>query len=290
MFKSLHKKYKLFFILFYPLILIKRHSRKRIIKIKQDIYEESLGIIKDGVALVDVKDFSGTFQLGYRSEIFKRLFLYKRYEYESTEIVRKYVQPEKDVLDVGANIGLFSVLFSNLINDENKVLALEPNPTALKHLYKNIEGNNWINKVVVYEGVATNKKDSFHMNVIDGLEEYSSLGEIIHPKVAEKVSKRIKVNGNTIDNLVKDFNLNPGFMKIDAEGAEFEILRGAIDTITQFKPIILSEMSDRLLKAQGASSIRVLKLLEELNYNVLDINSFLPVNNLFEGDIIAFPN
>ena len=128
------------------------------------------------------------------------------------------------------------------------------------------------------------------MNVIDGLEEYSSLGEIIHPKVAEKVSKRIKVNGNTIDNLVKDFNLNPGFMKIDAEGAEFEILRGAIDTITQFKPIILSEMSDRLLKAQGASSIRVLKLLEELNYNVLDINSFLPVNNLFEGDIIAFPN
>jgi len=124
------------------------------------------------------------------------------------DIVRKHINPERDVIDVGANIGLYSILFSKLINNDHRVLCIEPSPAAIKYLRKNLERNNSVN-TIIYEGVATKTKGYYKFNIIPGMEEYSRLGHIAHRWTEGKKYESIDVSGDTIDNLVINNNLNP---------------------------------------------------------------------------------
>ena len=197
--------------------------------------------------------------------------------------------PTRDAIDVGANVGLYSILFSKLIYKDYKVLCIEPSPTAIKYLRKNIERNNSVN-CIIYEGVATNAKGFYKFNVIPGMEEYSSLRNISHYATKGKKYESFDVSGDTIDNLVYIHNLNPGFVKIDTEGAEYLVFSGAMNTIKKYRPIILSELSDNLMKNFGNTSEDVIQLLKECNYEIINFgNPIAPIKSPFEGNILAIP-
>ena len=69
------------------------------------------------------------------------------------------------------------------------------------------------------------------------------------------------MKGDTVDNLVREYNLNPGFIKIDAEGAECLVFSGALGTIKKYKPVIISELSESLLANFGETSETIFKFL-----------------------------
>ena len=243
--------------------------------------------IKGGSLILDVKDYKGTFEIDFRSDVLQRLLIYNDYEKEIVQLIEKYIDPKKDVLDVGANIGLHTVLFSKLINANKKVLAFEPTPNALKYLRNNLHNNNCDDKVIIYDGIATDSNGQFELNIIEGMEEYSAVSKINHPNVHGKKSVAIKVQGNTIDAVVAQYDLNPGFIKIDTEGAEHFVFEGAKETINKYKPVIISELSDNLLKAQGFNCERIFENLKRIGYKIYDANSFKPASNKFEGNFIA---
>ena len=76
---------------------------------------------------------------------------------------------------------------------------------------------------------------------------------------------------------------------IDVEGAEFQVLSGALKTIRKFKPIIISELDDLLLQKLNSSSIHIIKLLEENDYTIQDVEG-TKIIFPFTGNIIAIPN
>jgi len=245
-------------------------------------------MIEEGTLVVCLPEHQGCYEIDIRSHILKRILRTKQYEPDLVELVKKYIDCQRDVLDIGANIGLYSILFSKLINPERKVLAIEPAPIALKFLRRNIQRNAVSNVVIVFEGVATNIQGQYKLNIIPGMEEYSSLGEMTHPSIQGKSYSTIEVYGDTIDRLVQRYHLNPGFLKIDAEGAEYLVLSGAIKTLQQYKPVILSELSDQLLANFGHSSEKVLNLLQEAEYDVFDVeNRATPIRFPFHGEVIA---
>ena len=90
---------------------------------------------------------------------------------------------------------------------------------------------------IIYEGVATNAKGFYKFNVIPGMEEYSSLRNISHYATKGKKYESFDVSGDTIDNLVYIHNLNPGFVKIDTEGAEYLVFIGAMNTIKKYNQL-----------------------------------------------------
>ncbi len=278
------------YLLLLPVILIRRllleRGRARFFK----TYHSMIESVEGGSLTIHVPDFSGSFEIDFRSHILMRLLRNENYEPNLVKLINAHIDYQKDVIDVGANIGLFTVLFSKTISDVNKVLAVEPTPLALYYLRQNVQRNGCLDSVIVFEGVAKDTKGDCKINVIPGMEEYSSLGNITHPAVVDNAYEEITVNGDTIDNLVERFNLEPGFIKIDTEGSEYHVLKGALRTIQKTAPIILSELSDDLSANCGANSQIVIELLQDNGYEIRDANDpEIPIKVPFEGNIIAIP-
>ena len=188
-------------------------------------------------------------------------------------------------IDVGANVGLYSVLLSRLLSSNRRVLAAEPTPGALRLLRSNLERNGCLENVVVFEGAVTDRRAAVTINTLQGQEEYSS----IRTGVGEgEVS--IDVEGRTIDDLVEQHGLKPGFIKIDTEGAELLVLRGGLNTLRVHRPVILSELADQYLRAFKCTSADVVHFLRDEGYKVCNAaNANADISYPYSGEILAVP-
>ena len=273
-----------------PLTLAKRVLNKLEGKCFDRFYASAFRLVEEGSLVVRLAEFDGSFEIDARSHILARVFKTGRYESELAEIVKRYVDSSGDAIDVGANVGLFSVLLAKLLDAGRHVLAIEPTPPAIKHLRNNIRRNGVNSSVIVFEGVANDAGGLCVLSVIEGKEEYSSLGGIRHCRVRGEPSRKIEVPGSTIDELVEKHGLSPGFIKIDTEGAECLVIAGAKETIRRHRPVILSEASETLLAGCNCSSDELFALLRESQYRILD--AYDPRSDAtapFNGDILAIP-
>jgi FkbM family methyltransferase len=149
---------------------------------------------------------------------------------------------------------------------------------------------NRVENVIVAECVATDHEGTVTLEIVAGREEYSSIGNVVHPFVADEPSHRIDVQAITIDHLVAKHQLAPGFIKIDVEGAELHVLRGSRDTLSRHRPVVLCELSDLLLATLNATVEETCELLRECSYRIYDCATSLEmVPTKFHGNILAIP-
>ena len=275
--KALKEKHTLLKFLFYPAIAARGFFIQNKLKIQKELIEGFQGILVND-PLIRVPEFQGQFYLDSRSDLFKRILLDKCYEPNLVQCCINLIDRKRDAIDIGANVGFFTVLFANILHNR-KVLSIEPTKLARKRLYKNITLNRVEEKVVVYEGAATNKTGEIEIKTIEGKEEYSSVGAMTLPCIATETFKIEKVISTTVDELVGIYAIDPGFIKIDVEGAEHLVLEGARNTIARRRPIILIELSDYLLKQNGSSGIDVINFVKKYNYDVINpIRPNVPLN------------
>lgn len=248
----------------------------------------SLGQVLAEDPVLTLKEFNGKFFLDSRSDIFRRIVTKGYYEPILAKKVSELIDKEKDFIDVGANVGFFTIFAAQEIR--GKVLAIEPTVSALNRLEKNIALNNVGSKVIVYEGVASDSEGEVTVKTIPGKEEYSSVGVMLHPSIVGEEYMQITVCANTLDNIVELNNIIPGFIKIDVEGAEHLVLKGASNILREHRPIILAELSDFLLKKNGSSSLEVISFIESFGYEVIDPlrPGIVPGVKGF-GDILCIP-
>jgi FkbM family methyltransferase len=225
-------------------------------------------MVESGSLVVRIPEIGGEFEIGATSHILQRVMVETRYEPELVEVIRRRIDPGKDAIDVGANVGLLTVVMARLLSGSRRVLAIEPIPEILDRLRGNVLRNGCANRVRVFEGVATRSTGECLINYVPGKEEYSSLNRIVHPAVAGAERRQISVSGDTIDNLVARFGLEPGLIKIDTEGAEEQVLAGATTTMRTHRPVIICE-SWPGFAAAGASAGAVKTLLTEHWYELM---------------------
>lgn len=240
--------------------------------------------------VIQLDEFNGCFEIGKESTILRRILTYGHYEPEIVSQCQKYINPNLDAIDIGANVGFYSVLFAKVINADRKVLAIEPTREVFQRLCHNLNKNNVFDKVETFKGVVSNSSTSIQLNSIVGNEEYSSIGVMEHPSIKGKEFITYEVDSQTLDNLVTSFQLQPGFIKIDVEGAEKMVLDGAFETIKTYKPVILAEVSNILLERNGSSSLEVLSFLEDFGYKIINAKSpGEPIAKKAICDILCIP-
>lgn len=255
-----------------PAILCRRYYLQKRDSSMHKLYQNLCDLlVSDPIIRLD--GYQGKFVMDVRSDIFRSILFHRAYESHLSNIALKYLDRNRDVVDVGANVGLYSVFFAKIVNGRT-VLAIEPTQAALSRLYKNIEINNVSGNVVVFEGIVSNTSGRSSIKVIEGKSEYSTIGELVHPSAIRYQHKIEEVESSTLDDLIDKESLDPGFIKIDVEGVENLIFEGARTVMENHRPIVISELSDCLLKENGSSSREVIEIINKYDYRVVD--PFLP--------------
>lgn len=188
--------------------------------------------------------------------------------------ILKYLLPKNPVIvDVGANVGVVSLLYSNIKG--SLVYAIEPISSNYNLLLKNINYNKSNNikpfrigmsdkNDVVFFGNPT-KKQGWRYSFSDSKDKaFSSI-------YAEKVIKKGKiVNGEyceieTLDKFIEDNKIEKvNFIKIDTEGHDLYVLKGALTTIRKYIPIIQIEVIDYILQVAGKKVPEVIHYIRSL--------------------------
>ena len=271
-----------------PVLAVRRRAIQRAADRQQRVLDRmSAMFVEDPCLRID--EFEGEFYLDSRSSLFHRVLAAGHYEPELTRRCVECLDPDRDVLDIGANIGFHAVLFGRRMR-QGKVLSVEPTPRALARLKRNLARNGVEENVQVFEGVVSSCPGEVTIQTIAGREEYSSLGVMAHPSISGVATESLVVAATTVDALVRDRGLRPGFMKIDVEGVEHLVLAGATEVLATHRPVILAELSDPLLKANGSSSADVIRTLEAAGYRVSDpLRPAVPPGQREFGDILCLP-
>lgn len=242
-----------------------------------------------GDVILDMPEFEGRFACSPRSHLFRRVLLHDGYETEIAARFRDLVDPGRDVVDVGANIGFYTVLAARHL-DRGKVLALEPVTAARARLEENCAANAVIGKVEILAAALAEAPGTAEIALVEGCEEYSALDGIIHPAVEGRAQRSESVAVDTLDRLVERHSLSPGLVKIDVEGAEMRVIEGARETIGRHRPVLLVELADALLRNAGSSAGELLKAFDELGYRCENASDpTRPVGVSEHGSVLCFP-
>jgi FkbM family methyltransferase len=163
------------------------------------------------------------------------------------------------MVDLGAHIGKYTLHFAKLFKSL-KVIAVEPDPTNFITLRKAVKANNLEN--VTIENCACADIDGKTQLYISFKSDVHSL--IKRPETVATVTVKCK----SLDNLVSEQKLKSvDIIKIDVEGAEYKVLKGGINTITKYKPVIFVEIWTNNYKS-------IAEFLRKLKYDI----------TLIEGD------
>lgn len=205
------------------------------------------------------------------SEISRCVYIEGVYEPNQFYFLSKFLKKGMIFMDVGANIGLYSLFASRLVGKRGKVLAIEPSRREFNRFKQNLMLNKISNikalKIALDESNSI-KKFNVAVSPYDGHNSFGPFGY-----ETTKIDHMEDVTTKTLDKLIQETKIKQiDAIKIDVEGAEVSVLKGALQTLKLLKPVLLMELSDRTLTKQGSKSDQIWKLLTGLSYIIYEFN------------------
>jgi FkbM family methyltransferase len=171
-----------------------------------------------------------------------------------------------DVIDIGANIGYYTLLAASLVPEPSRVYAFEPQPRVMGNLRRNIDLNRLGNVTVFDFALSSQEGQSTFYLPVDGFEGHGSLAA----NGRFQVKGQVFVATRTLDAVLRDLHDPPvGLIKMDAEGAELSILKGAVKLLScAGRPPIIFEANEENARAFGYSVFDLLSFVHGFGYNL----------------------
>lgn len=188
------------------------------------------------------------------------------YEAANFAFLRQAAKPGAVILDIGAHIGLFSVYASKLVQPEGSVFAFEPAPATTTVLHQTIAINQMKGNVIPVQAAMGAEVGELTFFVSD--DEADNSNSLVSYKEDRKLNG-IQVPVDTIDHFVTKQQLQRvDFIKIDVEGAEYDTLRGGLNAINRFKPLVILAIHPEPIEKKGDSLEAIYDMLSSLPYNI----------------------
>jgi FkbM family methyltransferase len=211
---------------------------------------------------VDISEYNGhAVYFGLREPATQKLF--------------SLIKPGMVVYDIGANIGVITLNIAKRIQPRGKVFSFEPDPYNFKCAQANINRNNFSKIKLLNLGLGDEKTTAFLYNVNPNNRGMQRLLQSNSNKEFEKTQVQI----DTLDNTAQIFSMPaPSLMKIDVEGFELKVLKGATHIIDEYKPLLFIELDDNNLREQGNTAYELVKFLMQKGYNITNATSGNKIN------------
>ena len=192
------------------------------------------------------------------------LYYFKVWEQHLLDVIDKYVEEGTVAIDAGANFGSISVPISKKLGQDGKLYSFEMSETMTERLVKNLNQNDCGNVEVFNLALSDKIKEKvFFEEPKEG--ERHNFGDI---KI-NKQSKGKEVEATTIDSL--DIQGKVSFIKIDCQGYDLKVMKGAKETIKKNKPTIVFEWEEDMSIEFDDTIKDVFNFYSELNYEVTKI-------------------
>lgn len=181
---------------------------------------------------------------------------------DEAALLRKLVRPGMNVVDVGANIGLYSLLLSRLVERSGSVLAFEPEPGLFATLRENCVSNNATNIFPFQCALGrVNRLAAFHRSAFNSGDN--------HLDEASGEDDAVEVRVQRFDDLQPDSK--PDFVKIDVQGHELAALSGMERALSANRNVrVLFEFSPAALRKAGTAPNQLLEFFRERGFEIYE--------------------
>lgn len=198
---------------------------------------------------VAVTDYGCRILIDTRNKQHLKIISHGVYEKAVGWAINKYLKPGEVFVDVGANIGFFTLMACKIVGPKGKVYALEPNPVIYEMMDTSVFANSFGKRCHTQNIAAFNGNGTMELT-------WDSAGHgggrlVTHDKVILDENKTT-VKLEKLDEILAGNDRPISVMKIDTEGSEPYILEGASQIIAQNPNcIIIAEWSPRFVKSRG---------------------------------------
>ncbi|MCG8592120.1 MAG: FkbM family methyltransferase [Proteobacteria bacterium] len=200
------------------------------------------------------------------TDLSRCLFVTGSYEPNEFALLSEILEVGGNFVDVGANEGLYTLFASRRVGKSGRVVALEPSSRELQFLERNIARNR-LRNVDVVPVAASDREARAELTIAEQSHAgQSTLGKFayaISPAGTETVALR------RLDDVLQELDLaSVDVVKIDVEGSEVAVLRGAEATLVRDHPLLLVELVEAALRGQGTSREELMSQLTGLGYRL----------------------
>ncbi len=219
-----------------------------------------------------------------------KLFVSGRLEPDETIAFRKLTRNGDRVIDIGANIGYFTVLLALLVGEGGRVLAVEPDPESAALLRKNVDLNKLHGVVTVVEAAAGEAPGE---GTLGRSADYNAGDNRMHrtredsPFRGSAERDSVDVRVVTIDECIRDWD-RVDIIKMDAQGYEPLILRGMLGTLSRNEGVvILTEFWPRGMENMKESAEGFCRALNEMGFSMWEFQDNGKLDQVHASDLLA---
>ena len=217
---------------------------------------------------IKARTIFGDEMYGYSSTSLGSIYYLGFQDPELTLFLIKNLNPGDIFIDGGSSIGYYSLLAKNLVSPGGKVYSFEPTPRTYSLLKDNTKtfSNIYINPMALFD-----KK-----GIIDDFVDYGIRFDAFNTLFKRKVNflkgkgRVIKIETETLDNFCRSKNIAPTIIKLDTEGSESLVLKGAAATISNQRPLVVLEVGEG--EEWKENSQKSLDFLLKRKYKVFELN------------------
>jgi FkbM family methyltransferase len=211
------------------------------------------------------------FELDLSQGIDLAIYLQGHFGPSTARALARYVVPSHTVIDIGANIGAYTLHMAKLVGTSGRVFAFEPTDFAYRKLQRNLDLNSSLRtRVATYCCFLGPHDDG---NVPPAI--YASWplagGDDLHARHFGEPKSTAAAVFRSLDSVLAEHG-NPAvnLVKLDVDGFECDVLSGATETMRRHRPVFVMEVAPYVLEERGASLEKLLSFFSPLGYRLYD--------------------
>ncbi len=191
------------------------------------------------------------------------LYLFGSYELPTVRFIERFVQPNFVLIDVGAQIGYLTLVMATSANRSARVISFEPQSSNVERFQENMRLNNVTNVELITAAVSSASGTiRLYLSTDNNAGTHSTISS--DPNVGADFEE---VPATTLDETVDAMGLSAvDLVKVDVEGAELEVIEGAINTIASLKPTFIIELSEAIQQSRGYSTVQFKSMMSANGY------------------------
>jgi len=215
------------------------------------------------------------------------------FEAAETSFITRFLREGMTVLDIGAHHGYYTLLASGRVGSSGRVVAFEPSPRERVRLERHVRLNNCTNVQIeqIALGASQGQAELF---LVEGTEDYCNS---LRPPAVNAETRKVPVEVTTVDEFLSRTGLGGvDFIKLDVEGAELDVLKGASNLLRHPpRPVFMIEVYDIRTQPWGYRAYEIVQFLKKTGYQWFELGddgtpfSIESDRDSFDANLIAVP-